>query len=76
MASRSPRCRHRCGKKVRYLTEELGFDAGLDYHASDFAECLRKACPKGMDIYFENFGGRGLGCRLPVVEPAGPEAPK
>src|SRR4029078_10161002 len=41
------------GKKVRYLTEELGFDVGLDHHAPDFADRLSKACPKGIDIYFE-----------------------
>lgn len=43
--------------KVRYLTEELGFDAGLDHRAPDLADRLREAAPKGIDIYFENVGG-------------------
>jgi len=42
--------------KVAYL-KELGFDAALDHAAPDFAEALAKACPKGIDVYFENVGG-------------------
>ena len=34
----------------------LGFDVCLDHHADDFAEQLVKACPKGIDIYYENVG--------------------
>ena len=44
-------------KKVNYLTEELGFDAGIDYKKDDFAEALAKAVPNGVDVYFENVGG-------------------
>jgi NADPH-dependent curcumin reductase CurA len=54
-------------KKVRYLTEELGFDAGLDHHAPDFADRLSKACPKGVDIYFENVGGAVWGAVFPLL---------
>jgi NADPH-dependent curcumin reductase CurA len=43
-------------KKVAYL-KELGFDAVLDHAAPDFADALAKACPKGIDVYFENVGG-------------------
>ena len=39
--------------KVRYITEELGFDVGLDHRALDFAEQLHAAVPNGIDIYFE-----------------------
>jgi NADPH-dependent curcumin reductase CurA len=35
----------------------LGFDACLDHHQPDLAERLKAACPKGIDIYFENVGG-------------------
>lgn len=45
-------------EKTRYLGEELGFDVALDHRAPDFADRLRAACPKGIDIYFENVGGR------------------
>ncbi|EHJ08527.1 NADP-dependent oxidoreductase [Staphylococcus simiae] len=44
-------------KKVNYLTETLGFDAGVDYKKADFAEKLAEALPDGVDVYFENVGG-------------------
>lgn len=44
-------------KKVNYLTEELGFDAGVDYKADDFEEKLAEALTDGVDVYFENVGG-------------------
>jgi NADPH-dependent curcumin reductase CurA len=43
--------------KARFLTEDLGFDAGLDHRAPDLAERLHAACPDGIDVYFENVGG-------------------
>jgi NADPH-dependent curcumin reductase CurA len=43
--------------KCRFVTEELGFDACVDHRAADFAEQLAAACPKGIDVYFENVGG-------------------
>lgn len=53
-----PCCRY-CGwrQKVNYLTETLGFDAGIDYKKEDFAEALAQAVPDGIDVYFENVGG-------------------
>lgn len=44
-------------KKCRYVKEELGFDDCIDYKADGFAEKLAAACPKGIDVYFENVGG-------------------
>jgi NADPH-dependent curcumin reductase len=43
--------------KCRYVTEELGFDACIDHRAPDFAARLAAACPKGIDVYFENVAG-------------------
>jgi NADPH-dependent curcumin reductase len=43
--------------KCRFVTGELGFDACVDHRASDFAAALEAACPKGIDVYFENVGG-------------------
>jgi NADPH-dependent curcumin reductase CurA len=43
--------------KCRYVTEELGFDACVDYKAGDLAGQLRGACPNGIDVNFENVGG-------------------
>ena len=42
--------------KCRYVKEELGFDDCVDHRAADFAERLAAACPKGIDVYFENVG--------------------
>jgi len=44
-------------EKCRFVTEELGFDACLDYKAGDLPGQLRDACPDGIDVYFENVGG-------------------
>jgi hypothetical protein len=53
--------------KVRYITEELGFDVGLDHRSPDFAEQLRKAAPDGIDIYFENVGGHVWDAVFPLL---------
>jgi NADPH-dependent curcumin reductase CurA len=45
--------------KVRYITEELGYDAGINYRtAPDLDAALDAACPRGVDVYFDNVGGR------------------
>ncbi|MEE7477551.1 NADP-dependent oxidoreductase [Methylobacterium hispanicum] len=53
--------------KCRYLTETLGFDAALDHRADDFADALAVACPKGIDVYFENVGGAVFEAVLPLL---------
>ena len=45
-------------EKIRYLKEELGMDAGVNYKKDNFTEALAQACPQGVDIYFENVGGK------------------
>jgi hypothetical protein len=44
-------------EKCQYLVKELGFDAAIDYKAEDVKEGLKKHCPKGVDVYFDNVGG-------------------
>jgi NADPH-dependent curcumin reductase CurA len=45
-------------EKCRYIVEELGFDASINYKVGgDLVQALRAVCPKGIDIYFENVGG-------------------
>ncbi|MGB8950880.1 MAG: NADP-dependent oxidoreductase [Candidatus Sulfotelmatobacter sp.] len=43
--------------KCRYLLNDLGFDAVIDYKSEDVTAALRKSCPEGMNIYFDNVGG-------------------
>ncbi|BBB59616.1 NADP-dependent oxidoreductase [Undibacterium sp. KW1] len=50
--------------KVRYLTEELGFDAAIDYKSEDVGAALKQHCPKGIDVYFDNVGGDILDAAL------------
>jgi len=44
-------------EKCAWVKDELGFDDCIDYKADDLDEALRKACPNGIDIYFESVGG-------------------
>ena len=43
--------------KCDYVTNELGFDACVDYKAGNLEADLTAACPKGVDVYFDNVGG-------------------
>lgn len=51
-------------EKCRYLIEELGFDAAIDYKADNVVGRLRKTCPNGIDVYFDNVGGQILDAAL------------
>jgi NADPH-dependent curcumin reductase len=44
-------------EKCRYVVEELGFDACVNYKTGDLVPALKAACPNGIDVYFENVGG-------------------
>lgn len=56
-------------EKCTYAVEELGFDVCIDRNAPDFAEQLKAACPKGIDVYFENVGGAVFDAVLPLLNP-------
>src|SRR5229473_1317001 len=43
--------------KCRWVEAELGFDACVDHRSADLGAALGRACPKGIDIYWENVGG-------------------
>jgi len=47
-------------EKCGYVTRELGFDACVDYKAGNLHRDLKEACPKGVDVAFENVGGEIL----------------
>src|SRR5882757_4480153 len=55
--------------KCDYVTGELGFDACVDHRAADFPEQLKAACPKGVDVYFENVGVPVFDAVLPLFNP-------
>jgi NADPH-dependent curcumin reductase len=57
--------------KCRYLTEQLGADAAIDYKAADVAGQLAAAAPKGVDVFFDNVGGELLDVVLDKLAPAG-----
>ena len=43
--------------KCRWIVDELGFDAAINYRTENVPAALKKACPNGIDIYFDNVGG-------------------
>ena len=54
-------------EKCAYLTEELGFDAAVDHRGDDLPGALAAACPKGIDVYFENVGGAVFEAVMPLL---------
>lgn len=54
-------------EKCRIAVEKLGFDACIDHRAPDFEAQLKAAVPDGIDIYFENVGGRVLRAVVPLL---------
>ncbi|EJG0026508.1 MULTISPECIES: NADP-dependent oxidoreductase [Vibrio] len=54
-------------EKCRYAKEVLGFDECIDHRAEDFAEQLKNACDKGIDVYFENVGGKVFEAVMPLL---------
>jgi hypothetical protein len=54
-------------EKCEWITKELGFDEAINYKSGSILENLKKACPKGIDIYFENVGGDILEAVLALV---------
>lgn len=56
--------------KCAYAVATQGFDACIDHKSPDFAEQLKKATPRGIDIYFENVGGAVFDAVLPLLNPA------
>jgi NADPH-dependent curcumin reductase len=53
--------------KCDHAVATLGFDACIDHKSADFAEKLKAATPKGIDVYFENVGGAVFDAVLPLL---------
>ena len=58
-------------EKVDWLRRELGVDAACDYKSEDVGAFLARACPEGLDAYFDNVGGSTLDAVLGVMKPWG-----
>ncbi|MFZ5541749.1 MAG: zinc-binding dehydrogenase, partial [Pseudomonadota bacterium] len=58
-------------EKCRYVVDELGFDACIDYKNEDVGKALKSACPDGIDGYFENVGGAIMDAVLPRMNAFG-----
>ncbi|GLS88550.1 NADP-dependent oxidoreductase [Cypionkella aquatica] len=56
-------------EKCAYAVSELGFDHCIDHKAPDFAHQLNAACQDGIDVYFENVGGKVLDAVIPLLNP-------
>ena len=53
--------------KCDYVKNELGFDECVDHRDPDLAAKLKEACPKGIDVYFENVGGAVFEAVFPLL---------
>lgn len=54
-------------EKCDFVVKTLGLDACIDHHAEDFAAQLAAACPQGIDVYFENVGGKVFEAVFPLL---------
>lgn len=54
-------------EKCRHAVETLGFDACVDHRGPGFADKLASQCPDGIDIYYENVGGKVFDAVLPLL---------
>ena len=57
--------------KCRFVREELGFDDCIDHRAPELRKALAAACPKGVDVYFENVGGAVQAAVFPLLNDFG-----
>jgi NADPH-dependent curcumin reductase CurA len=57
--------------KCRYVVEELGFDACVDYKGGRLGDDVKEATPQGIDVYFDNVGGEILDTILRRMNPFG-----
>ena len=53
--------------KCKYAVETLGFDYCLDHKSDDLAEQLAEVCSSGIDVYFENVGGKVFDAVMPLL---------
>ena len=54
-------------EKCRWIVEDLGFDAAIDYKREPVPAALARCCTQGIDIYFDNVGGESLDAALALL---------
>jgi len=54
-------------EKCDYVKNELGFDDCLNHRRDDLSEALAAACPDGIDVYYENVGGKVFDAVYPLL---------
>ena len=54
-------------EKCNFTKSELGFDECINYKNDDFKDKLKLACPNGVDIYWENVGGKTFDNVMPLL---------
>jgi NADPH-dependent curcumin reductase CurA len=57
--------------KCRWLKQELGLDAVINYKNGELRSALKSAAPRGIDVYFDNVGGEHLNAALPRMNALG-----
>ena len=62
-------------EKCTWITDELGFDAAINYKRESVFKQLRELCPNGIDVHFENVGGEVLDAALVLDQPPCPDRP-
>lgn len=55
--------------KCDYVTQTLGFDTCLDHYDTNLAQQLATHCPQGIDVYYENVGGKVFDAVMPLLNP-------
>ena len=58
-------------EKCRWLKDQLGLDAAINYKQGELRHTLKAAAPNGIDVYFDNVGGEHLNAALPRMNPLG-----
>jgi hypothetical protein len=58
-------------EKCRWLTEEAGCDAAIDYRSENLPEAIARTCPDGVDVFFDNVGGDTLDAAVDAMNRGG-----
>jgi NADPH-dependent curcumin reductase CurA len=58
-------------EKCRWLKDDLGLDAVINYKKQELRSALKAAAPRGIDVYFDNVGGEHLNAALPRMNALG-----